>query len=99
MYVSINTIKVFLFVSGDSMAYNNGRKFSTRDNDNDLSLDKCAVLYKGAWWYDACSNCNLNGVYHPSSSATDYTGIWWYHFHGSNYSLKKATMMIKRTAV
>ena len=79
------------------MDWNNGKQFSTRDDDNDNWSRNCAVSYMGAWWYNSCSSSSLNGVYHPSASPTDGTGIRWDHWHGWRYSLKTTTMMIKRT--
>ena len=34
--------------AGDSLAYHSGSKFSTKDDDNDVSIYHCAVLYSGA---------------------------------------------------
>jgi hypothetical protein len=50
---------------GDSMAYNNGMQFTTIDVDNDLySGGNCVADGKyGGWWFNACSEANLNGVY------------------------------------
>ena len=81
------------------MAANDGRPFSTTDRDNDgASWRNCAeVAGQGGWWYYACTNANLNGVYHHTPSAPDATGIWWYHWHGAYYSLKATTMMIQKT--
>ena len=47
----------------DSMAYHNGRPFSTRDRDNDAWNRNCAASYGGAWWHYACFRSNLNGKY------------------------------------
>ena len=51
--------------AGDSLAYHNGRRFSTRDQDNDVWSNNCASYYwsRGAWWYGSCWTSNLNGVY------------------------------------
>ena len=47
----------------DSMAYQNGRPFSTRDRDNDGWSRNCAAVYGGAWWHHVCFHSNLNGEY------------------------------------
>jgi len=38
----------------------NGMKFSTLDNDNDNNKGNCAVYWKSGWWYNNCTNINLN---------------------------------------
>ncbi|CAH3042455.1 unnamed protein product [Pocillopora meandrina] len=55
----------------DSLSYHRDRPWSTQDQDNDENIrDNCAILYKGAWWYNNCHHANLNGLYfrgnHPS---------------------------------
>ena len=41
-----------------------GKKFTTRDRDNDLSDGNCASdQHKGGWWYRNCGLINLNGNY------------------------------------
>nr|XP_034327996.1 ryncolin-1-like isoform X2 [Crassostrea gigas] len=35
--------------AGDSLAYHNGMKFSTRDQDNDLWNKHCSVEHQGGW--------------------------------------------------
>ena len=69
----------------DSMAYHNGRPFSTPDQDNDASRANCATKYGGAWWYTSCAFSSLNGKYsgHGSSPAyrlSWYTGSGWNHY-------------------
>ena len=37
--------------AGDSLTYHNLMKFTTKENDNDVSIDNsnCAIAYTGAW--------------------------------------------------
>ena len=38
----------------------NGMKFSTPDNDNDASNGNCAIQWKSGWWYNNCTDININ---------------------------------------
>ena len=54
------------FYSGtatDQLTYHNGMAFTTKDRDNDNYGGNCAVNEKGAWWYNDCSNSDLNSNY------------------------------------
>ena len=55
--------------AGDSMAYHNGRKFSTKDRDNDDINGSCAGYFQGAWWHKACYHSHLNAR-HPNAAET-----------------------------
>ena len=44
------------------------------DKDADRS---CAVSFKGAWWYNACYNSNLNGQYLNGSHSSFADGVNW----------------------
>ena len=59
------TIGGYSGTAGDSLIKNhNGRKFTTRDNDNDYwTGGNCAQRYPGAWWYKSCYDSNLNNRY------------------------------------
>lgn len=73
---------------------NNGMPFTTydRDNDNHGSLN-CAVWAKGGWWYNACHNSCLNGVYGDDSYAK---GVNWEDWMTLSYSLKSSVMKVKK---
>ncbi|KAM6248347.1 angiopoietin-4 [Porphyrio hochstetteri] len=73
-----------------------GTRFSTRDNDNDNCLCKCAQMLSGGWWFDACGLSNLNGIYYPAQhNIRKLNGIRWHHFQGPSYSLKGTRMLIR----
>ena len=78
--------------AGDSLGYNNGMKFSTKDNDNDKERHgkNCAAQYKSGWWYNSCHYSHLNGAY-PGRRALSNAYCVWYRFDGW-YSLKSAEM-------
>ena len=73
----------------DKLTYHNGRKFSTKDQDNDLSSVNCATVpdIQGAWWYGDCKNSNLNGVYR--NGVNNGTIVW-----GGVPHIKRAEMKI-----
>ncbi|KFB50567.1 AGAP010775-PA-like protein [Anopheles sinensis] len=39
--------------AGNSMGYENGMKFSTKDDMPNLKVP-CATRFKGAWWFNSC---------------------------------------------
>ena len=46
------------------VSFHNGMMFTTRDRDNDRrSSDNCASYSRGGWWYNRCTDINLNGDY------------------------------------
>ena len=77
-----------LGTAGDRLAYHKGRKFSTKDNDNDVSSANCAVGMKGAWWYGDCRDSNLNGVYR---NGADSGSVSW----GLMRPIKRSEMKIR----
>jgi len=85
---------------GDSMTeYHLGRKFSTRDQDNDeRSGSSCAVEFRGAWWYanHICHESNLNGQYNNTSYKK---GVNWIEWTGYYDSLRFTEMKIRPGSV
>nr|XP_039261386.1 fibrinogen-like protein 1 [Styela clava] len=48
--------------SVDFAAMHNGMEFTARDSDNDQWRDgNCAKSYGGGWWFNRCTDFNLNG--------------------------------------
>ena len=94
-YISGSTTDYTLHASGyngtagDSLAYHNLMKFSTKDNDNDgWSGGNCATTF-AAWWYNSCLTSNLNGLY----DFYDYRGIIWDSWR--DYSLPFVEMKLR----
>ncbi|KAF7648789.1 hypothetical protein LDENG_00151390 [Lucifuga dentata] len=96
----LNSYKLFLANyrgnAGDSLRYHNNTNFSTINKDNDKCVDDCAALRKGGYWYNCCTDSNLNGVYYRYGQHTRSSdGITWYAWHGSIYSMKKVEMKVR----
>ncbi|XP_078583009.1 uncharacterized protein LOC144865860 [Branchiostoma floridae x Branchiostoma japonicum] len=86
--------------AGDSMAHNNGRRFSTVDRDNDdWSAASCSQRFggQGGWWFGTCTHSFLNGRYlgNCRSSCPTEQGVAWFHWRRFTYSLKSVTMKIR----
>ncbi|KAG9335685.1 hypothetical protein JZ751_004337, partial [Albula glossodonta] len=58
----------FSGTAGDSMAYHDQRPFSTRDRDPNPFITRCAMSYRGGWWYKNCHEANLNGLYNTHTN-------------------------------
>ena len=78
--------------AGDALADSHLKKFSTKDNDNDLWGGDCANEYKGAWWYGTCYDANINGLY----GVDKQPGIIWKQWKGYYYSLPFTEMKVRR---
>ncbi|KAM7452272.1 hypothetical protein ABFA07_000443 [Porites harrisoni] len=70
----------------------NNMAFSTKDRDNDIWGNNCAVSYTGACWYQYCYSSNLNGKYLGRKS--DSRGALCGGFRGS-LSLKFTEMKLR----
>merc|ERR1712226_439214 len=77
----------------DSMYSNRNMKFSTFDRDGDLSNDNCAIRHIGAWWYNNCTDSNLNGMFLPAGTPVD-SSIHWYGWE-QNRALASVEMKIR----
>ena len=81
------------------MDLNHGCRFSTFDAENDeWTLDSCAIVKRAAWWFRECGDSSLNGEYYryPTLPPDNYQGILWKSWHGNGYSLKETAMLIQR---
>uniref|UniRef100_A0A5F8G813 Tenascin C n=1 Tax=Monodelphis domestica TaxID=13616 RepID=A0A5F8G813_MONDO len=78
--------------AGDSMAYHNGRFFSTYDKDTDSAITNCALSYKGAFWYKNCHRVNLMGRYGDNNHSQ---GVNWFHWKGHEHSIQFAEMKLR----
>ncbi|XP_049548194.1 angiopoietin-4-like [Anopheles darlingi] len=80
--------------AGDALQSGKGKKFSTKDRDNDGRSDiNFAVEREGGWWYSFYGgHSNLNGLY---GNASDAKSIWWWHFRKDMRGLSYTRMMIR----
>lgn len=77
-------------------------ELNTRDNMEGLRIwillelwkTSCAQIARGGWWYNSCHHSNLNGLYHGGSHSLVGDGVNWYHWRGSQYSLKYTEMKV-----
>lgn len=60
-------------------------------------LGNCAHFHKGGWWYNACGQTNLNGVWYSGGvyRSKFQDGIFWAEYGGGFYSLKSVRLMIR----
>ncbi|XP_063416001.1 ryncolin-1-like [Mytilus trossulus] len=84
------------FASGN----HNGQKFTTSDNDNDQKSGNCATEQNrggGGWWFSRCEMVCFTFPYANNTKGITGNGlIQWEYWKGSTYSLKYASMMIRR---
>ncbi|XP_048057024.1 tenascin isoform X1 [Megalobrama amblycephala] len=78
--------------AGDSMSYHNGRPFSTRDRDPQPFITRCAMSYRGGWWYKNCHEANLNGLYNTNKN---HQGVIWTEWKGKNFSIPFTEMKFR----
>ena len=83
-------------LKGDSLRYNAGMMFTTMDQDNDRYPGRkgnCAAMLKGGWWYNKCTDSNLNGM-DLRGRTNRKSGITWETWRGIGYSLKSVVMKV-----
>ncbi|XP_061588940.1 angiopoietin-related protein 1-like [Cololabis saira] len=83
--------------AGDSFSSNNGKPFTTLDRDKDAFTGNCAHFHKGGWWYNACGQSNLNGVWYSGGvyRSKFQDGMFWADYGGGFYSMKSVRLMIR----
>lgn len=82
----------------DSFTNHNGKKFTTKDQDNDEhTTSNCAEDHKGGWWYASCHTTNLNGIYYNTKTvpAGQFDGISWNSWYGDSVSMKTVVMAVR----
>ncbi|XP_062619789.1 ryncolin-1-like [Saccostrea cucullata] len=88
------TVSGYNGIGGDSLSYNNGMKFTTKDQDNDWSGGNCGVSYYGGWWYKDCALGNLNGLY-GQSGVYGWQYMTWYYYAATTETFKQTSMMVR----
>ncbi|XP_013105126.1 microfibril-associated glycoprotein 4-like [Stomoxys calcitrans] len=92
----IKSLGKYSGTAGDSLFYHKGKKFSTKDQDNDSFVEgSCAHDHAGAWWFGNCLYSHLNGPYLKSKKIAYHRGISWTTFKGDYYSLKFVEMTLR----
>ncbi|XP_073319769.1 tenascin-like [Pagrus major] len=81
--------------AGDSLSYHNNRVFSTRDRDPAPFITRCAMSYRGGWWYKNCHEANLNGLY---GIDVKHQGVIWTSWKGKEHSIPFTEMKIRPAA-
>nr|XP_043908736.1 tenascin isoform X3 [Solea senegalensis]XP_043908737.1 tenascin isoform X3 [Solea senegalensis] len=89
------TVGGYRGTAGDSLSYHNNRIFSTNDRDPAALITRCAVSYRGGWWYDNCHEANLNGLYGVN---TRHQGVIWTTWKGKDSSISFTEMKMRPTS-
>lgn len=80
----------------DALEQHNRRDFSTYDrrSSHAKSADStCAEDYGGGWWFDRCTQCNLNGEHGVHQRASP--AIIWMNWRSGTDKPKSSRMMIR----
>uniref|UniRef100_A0A3P8SN20 Tenascin XB n=1 Tax=Amphiprion percula TaxID=161767 RepID=A0A3P8SN20_AMPPE len=89
------TVGGYTGTAGDSLTYHNNRIFSTKDRDPATFITRCAMSYRGGWWYKNCHEANLNGLY---GIDVKHQGVIWTSWKGKEVSIPFTEMKMRPTA-
>uniref|UniRef100_A0A3B4H8U0 Tenascin XB n=1 Tax=Pundamilia nyererei TaxID=303518 RepID=A0A3B4H8U0_9CICH len=89
------TVGGYSGTAGDSLSYHNNRIFSTKDRDLAPFITRCAMSYRGGWWYKNCHEANLNGLYGIN---TKHQGVIWTAWKGKDFSVPFTEMKLRPAA-
>ncbi|XP_063321761.1 tenascin [Pelmatolapia mariae] len=89
------TVGGYSGTAGDSLSYHNNRIFSTKDRDLAPFVTRCAMSYRGGWWYKNCHEANLNGLYGVN---TKHQGVIWTAWKGKDFSIPFTEMKMRPAA-
>ncbi|XP_069566391.1 tenascin-like isoform X2 [Brachyistius frenatus] len=81
--------------AGDSLSYHNNRIFSTKDRDPQPFITRCALSYRGGWWYKNCHEANLNGLF---GIDVKHQGLIWTSWKGKEISISFTEMKMRPAA-
>lgn len=100
--LTFSVLQLIFVFSADAFASgnHNGQRFTTSDNDNDQQSGNCATENNrggGGWWFSRCEMVCFTFPYANNTKGVTGNGlIQWEYWKGSTYSLKYASMMIRR---
>ncbi|XP_019122409.2 tenascin isoform X1 [Larimichthys crocea] len=86
------TVGGYSGTAGDSFSYHNNRVFSTKDRDPTPFITRCAMSYRGGWWYKNCHEANLNGLY---GIDVKHQGVIWTSWKGKQHSIPFTEMKMR----
>ncbi|XP_076610714.1 tenascin-like [Chaetodon auriga] len=89
------TVGGYSGTAGDSLSYHNNRVFSTKDRDPAPFITRCAMSYRGGWWYKNCHEANLNGLY---GIDVKHQGVIWTTWKGKEFSIPFTEMKMRPAA-